>query len=182
MPGKGSPPPDQQRKGRRGAQAAPTASETACAARGGPEGARGSSGECGREHSPGASATLGRHSRPVRVSGSPPQDAHQHPRIASQLPQETLLHRVKDWEALFAEEKTPAQLLGAHPSRATKRESIESGFRSQLPPGSPGLHPGSLYPAPQVYTGGPGTAISSHSLVGSHLPGATSSLGMSCRG
>ena len=62
-----------------GAQAAPTASKTAGAVRGAAVGGWTSSGDFRKEHSPGTSVTLDKHSRGVPMSRAPHQDAHQHP-------------------------------------------------------------------------------------------------------
>lgn len=58
----------------------PDASKTACAPRGAGRGARGSSGDFGKEHSPGASAALDEHGHSGMGVQEPHPEAHQHPR------------------------------------------------------------------------------------------------------
>lgn len=76
--------------------------------------------------------------------GAPPQGAQQHPRKASQLPEESRLHCVGDWEALFTERgMKPGPAPWCSPIKGSEQRLERVAFgHSGLLAGSPRLHQG----------------------------------------
>ena len=118
VPGKSSPPPDQQRRGTHRAQAVLMPARQLVPHGGPGRGAWRSSGDFRKEDSPGTSATLDEHKGP----GAPRQEAHQHPTQPGAPGNSTLPFQRLQGPFHKDRRKMQAQLLGAYPSRAEKGE------------------------------------------------------------